>query len=140
MRKYKSLRFVDLRTPSRTEEYKHSEFGLCPECGVEVFISSYMSFSGPRDIRCGEGHVVFRCYEVMVTEEVIEGQVEPPNRLVVIGWKGTRTAYLNLDREIAIIRYLADNPEEAGDINREGFVQEFLFEDKFATYDAWSLE
>lgn len=63
--------------------------------------------------------------------------VKSANSLVVIGWMGTRTAYLNVDRQVAIMRYLRENPEDAGNIDREGFVQEFAFDDEFCTYDAW---
>lgn len=57
------------------------------------------------------------------------------NRLVVIGWIGCRTAYLNIDRDEAIKKYLADHQES----NLDGTpVEEIQFESEFGTYEVWS--
>ncbi|RUX60132.1 hypothetical protein [Mesorhizobium sp. M7A.F.Ca.CA.002.12.1.1] len=62
------------------------------------------------------------------------------NKLVVIGWLGIKTCYLNLSREDAIKRYKQDNPDslfEEEALKRPDLIQEFEFEDEFGAYDAW---
>lgn len=74
---------------------------------------------------------------------------EGPNELVVIGWLGTRTAYLNVGLLEAMKRYCAQNDiEPKGDdeqayrlaITTDGATIEFFkFKDEFFTYDAGPL-
>jgi hypothetical protein len=64
------------------------------------------------------------------------------NKLIVIGWMGVKTAYLNVPKEEAINRYMKSNFGTPRSANQEDladfdFVQEFEFEDEFGTYDAW---
>lgn len=62
-----------------------------------------------------------------------------PNRLVVIGPLGLRTAYLNVDRETAIVNYMADQVCFEGDTPeppRPEEIREFTFTDSFQVYDA----
>ena len=53
--------------------------------------------------------------------------------LVLIGWLGTKRAYLDIPREEAIRRY----KESDGDIDEE-HIEEFTFTDEFGTYAAWA--
>ena len=55
------------------------------------------------------------------------------NKLIVIGWMGVKTAYLNVPREEAINRYMQSRNVTSEDI------EEFDFEDEFGVYDAWDL-
>lgn len=58
------------------------------------------------------------------------------NTLIVIGWLGIKTCYLNVPREEAIARYLKEE-----DITDEKYIQdlitEFTFTDQFCAYDAY---
>lgn len=58
------------------------------------------------------------------------------NTLVVIGCIGMRTAYLNVPMEEAIKRFLKANPEFADQINDNGFIDQFHFDDAFGVYSA----
>jgi hypothetical protein len=60
------------------------------------------------------------------------------NKLIVIGWMGTKMAYLNVPREEAINRFMKSNFTSRQDIEVFDFVREFEFEDEFGTYDAWA--
>jgi hypothetical protein len=60
------------------------------------------------------------------------------NKLIVIGWMGVKTAYLNVPREEAINRYMQSENVTSEDIEDFDFVQEFDFEDEFGVYDAWA--
>lgn len=57
------------------------------------------------------------------------------NTLTVIGWMGTKRAYLNLSREEAIARWVASEGEAEP---ADGLIDIFEFDDEFAVYDAWS--
>jgi hypothetical protein len=61
------------------------------------------------------------------------------NKLIVIGWMGVKTAYLNVPEEEALRRWLQSNSATREDIEDFDFVQEFDFEDEFGVYDAWDL-
>jgi thymidylate kinase len=66
---------------------------------------------------------------------------ETKNSLVVIGYLGDKTAYLNLSKEEAIQRFMQDNLSDE-DCNKEYVekhynVEEFYFDDEFFVYDAW---
>lgn len=57
------------------------------------------------------------------------------NKLIVIGWRGLKKAYLNLSREEAVRRYCeteGETPKEA-----EAKLSEVVFENEFSVYDAW---
>lgn len=59
------------------------------------------------------------------------------NTLVVIGWLGLRTAYLNVPEEEAVERYMKENdltPEDMKQVDK----QVFTFQNSFGVYDAWS--
>jgi 1-deoxy-D-xylulose 5-phosphate reductoisomerase len=64
------------------------------------------------------------------------------NKLTVIGYRGDKSAYLNLSKEEAIRRFLDSNlnfqdcVEE--DVEKYGNVEEFYFDDEFCVYDAWA--
>ena len=58
------------------------------------------------------------------------------NTLVTIGLIGVQTAYLNVQKDDAVRRYLEKYPEDRGIINEDGFVLEFSFEDEFSVYAA----
>ncbi len=54
------------------------------------------------------------------------------HKLVILGWRGVRTAYLDISKEEAKRRYRAANPiDECPEIDT------FEFEDQFGVYDAW---
>lgn len=60
------------------------------------------------------------------------------NTLIIIGWTGEKTAYLNISPEAALERFLADNEYLANDIEYvRGSIQKIEFEDSFHVYDAW---
>jgi len=61
------------------------------------------------------------------------------NKLVIIGWMGIKTAYLNMSKEDAIKRYLIDEPD-CESFDMPGFVECFEFDDEFGVYDAWAGE
>ena len=56
------------------------------------------------------------------------------NKIVVIGFLGDQSCYLNVDVEEAKKRYMEENELE----DLEGVTtREFEFEDKFEVYDIW---
>jgi len=62
------------------------------------------------------------------------------NKLIVIGWLGTRTVYLNVTREEAIRRYATDEmipdlKKAAAYIEENKLLEEFEFVDEFWAYD-----
>lgn len=60
------------------------------------------------------------------------------NKLVIIGWMGDNTCYLNVSKEEAVRRWKAVNPESY-EINVDSDdVRELEFEDEFGAYDIWS--
>ncbi len=59
------------------------------------------------------------------------------NRLISIGWMGVKQCYLNVPREEAIRRYLADCPNEGPEVVAEGYIEEFEFDDEFGAYAVW---
>ncbi len=59
------------------------------------------------------------------------------NTLVIIGWTGLKSAYLNLTEEEARNRYLEEyglQPEDFKNVDK----QVITFQDSFGVYDAWS--
>ena len=58
------------------------------------------------------------------------------NKLVVIGWMGTKVAFLNVDREEAIRRA---REEHDFDLDPEHHLHEFEFTDVFGVYDAYEV-
>ena len=56
------------------------------------------------------------------------------HKLTVIGWLGVKRAYLDLPLEEAISRYEASE----GEIPTEDMITEFVFENEFGCYDAYS--
>ena len=63
------------------------------------------------------------------------------HRLVVIGWLGNKTCFLDMTRAEAIKRYQEMNPPLfEGDTSSKplpDLIDEFQFEDVFSAYDAW---
>ena len=62
------------------------------------------------------------------------------NTLVVIGWLGNKSCYLNVPREEAIQRYLEHNrpyAETREALEHHDKIQEFEFEDQFGAYDVF---
>lgn len=68
------------------------------------------------------------------------------NRLVQIGYLGSRTCYLNVSDEEAIQRFLESNPEfsefdKTTILERNSSLfRSFEFKDSFGAYDVWSPE
>ena len=58
------------------------------------------------------------------------------NKIILIGWLGIKTAYLNISREEAIARYKQKNPHDEPE--KDDLIDEFQFDDEFWVYDAWS--
>lgn len=58
------------------------------------------------------------------------------NKLIAIGWMGCITCYLNVPREEAIRRYLAENLIDGKDLV-ENYIHEFEFDDMFGAYSVW---
>lgn len=61
------------------------------------------------------------------------------NRLITIGFLGDISCYLNVPKEEAIARYVAENPSYAKYIDNgdfKDFIGEFYFDDKFWAYSA----
>ena len=66
----------------------------------------------------------------------------PKNKIVVIGYTGGKTCYLNVERSEAIRRYLldtdeGDTPEARQELEDSGLVKELEFRDEFCVYDAY---
>ena len=67
------------------------------------------------------------------------------NKLIVIGYLGSKTAYLNVSKEEAIRRYCENQWDPYSNKTIEELVdefdmrlyREFKFEDTFNVYDAW---
>jgi len=59
------------------------------------------------------------------------------NKIILIGWLGAKTAYLNMSREEALAKYIKDNPNDEPEDN--DLIDEFQFDDEFWVYDAWSI-
>ncbi len=66
------------------------------------------------------------------------------NTLIVIGYTGTKRAYLNVDEDTAIERYLESegmiySAEDRFEEERRAHKQMkmFTFDDEFNVYDAW---
>jgi len=56
------------------------------------------------------------------------------NKIVVIGFLGMQSCYLNVDIEEAKKRYMEENPlEDLEDVT----IREFEFDDRFEVYDIW---
>jgi len=56
------------------------------------------------------------------------------NKIVVIGFLGIQSCYLNVDIEEAKKRYMEENPlEDLEDVT----IREFEFDDRFEVYDIW---
>lgn len=65
------------------------------------------------------------------------------NKLVVIGYLGGKTCYLNMPREEAIKLYNEANSEANSNISTDDpdiRVTEFEFDNVFAAYDAYPIE
>lgn len=63
------------------------------------------------------------------------------NTLVIIGWMGAKTGYLNLSVKEAQKRWLHDNNDvnNAMDDNEiDGITKNLVFRDSFGVYDAWA--
>lgn len=58
------------------------------------------------------------------------------NKLVVIGWMGVKTCYVNVPVKEAIRRWEADNGQIDESMVNESFIAEFDFMDEFDAYDA----
>jgi hypothetical protein len=61
------------------------------------------------------------------------------NRLIVIGWLGIKTCYLNVDREEAIRRWCKQEGISVINEFEHRLLQQFEFDDEFGAYDAWDL-
>ena len=64
------------------------------------------------------------------------------NKLVVIGYLGVKTCFLNVSREEAIQRFIKMNQipgETTEELDQEllDSIKEFDFDDSFSAYDAW---
>ena len=57
-----------------------------------------------------------------------------PNHLIIIGFPGTKRAYLNVPIDEAVRRYTASE----GQAPETGWIDEFDFDDEFTVYDAWN--
>ena len=55
------------------------------------------------------------------------------NHLILIGWTGSKSCYLNVTREEALRRYMEANPED-----EDPTIKELDFTDEFTAYDAWT--
>ena len=60
---------------------------------------------------------------------------KPLHRLIVIGYMGTKIAYLDMPRAEALQRY----QEEEGDLPPTEYIEEFEFVESFWCYDAKPL-
>lgn len=60
------------------------------------------------------------------------------NSLVIIGWMGDFTAYLNTSREKAIAEWSRENASYGLSVD-ELSVRTIEFEDRFKVYDAWAV-
>lgn len=56
------------------------------------------------------------------------------NKIISIGWLGSKSCYLNISREEAIQRYLVNNPGDSDYLDDSGFITEFEFTDEFWAY------
>lgn len=67
------------------------------------------------------------------------------NKLITIGWTGTKRCYLNVPREEAVRRFVKsemygyETTEEIALTTAESLVEEFEFDDEFGAYDAWKI-
>ena len=64
------------------------------------------------------------------------------NKIIVIGYLGGKTCYLNVKKDEAIRRYLLDTEngytvETANELDESGLVKEIEFRDEFCVYDAY---
>ena len=63
---------------------------------------------------------------------------EPKHTLTVIGWMGTKRAYLDVTEEEAIRRYCETEGTDPEMLKSDGLKAEtFPFVDEFCVYDAW---
>lgn len=63
---------------------------------------------------------------------------EPKHTLTVIGWMGTKRAYLDVTEEEAIRRYCETEGTDPEMLKSDGLKAEtFPFTDEFCVYDAW---
>jgi hypothetical protein len=60
------------------------------------------------------------------------------NKLIVIGWMGVKTAYLNISREEAIARYMKSHGDD--EPPPDDVITEFEFKDEFGVYDAYQAD
>ena len=61
------------------------------------------------------------------------------NNLVVIGWLGCRTAYINVSREEAIARFRKSEGMDDDQVLEDRLIDEFIFDDELWAYDVSSL-
>lgn len=65
------------------------------------------------------------------------------HRLVVIGWTGTKVAYLDVSRDEAIRRAVESGVIRATDlpnIEAHNLIREIEFNDAFGVYSAWEAD
>lgn len=60
------------------------------------------------------------------------------NTLIVIGWNGIKTCYLNITKEEALKRWSSENHVDIEYAERNGIYREYAFTDQFDAYDAWA--
>lgn len=78
-------------------------------------------------------------------EYLVKMPVPVKNKLIVIGWMGSKRCYLNVSVEEAKRRFIeAEGEPYLDNMTDEWFtkfdkISEFEFDDEFGAYDAWSL-
>ena len=59
--------------------------------------------------------------------------------LIIIGWMGSKTCYLDVSKEEAIERYCKENNESLGNFKNFSIpLESFEITDKFWVYDIWA--
>ena len=60
------------------------------------------------------------------------------NKIIVIGYIGSKSCYFNVDKEEAIKRYCEVNKISIDEFDEKSFNLEVIeFDDEFMTYDIW---
>lgn len=60
------------------------------------------------------------------------------NKLIIIGFVGSKRCYMNIGREAAIGRYLVENDIERSQLS-DDYIEELEFDDEFSVYDIWNV-
>jgi hypothetical protein len=82
-----------------------------------------------------------RLENIVLSYDTAHALLRHPHVLHVIGFLGTKTAYLDITREEAVARWEKANPEHSvAELEKigGGYIYTIEFRDEFGVYEAWA--